>query len=574
MGRGSYTESKRVAGSWMSPRGSRVARAMDQADGNFLPREELERRLAALAERDAKVLPLFAARCALRAFPLLAMPADFDFWPQQERALNLLRIWRALLAAWAGDTVAPEVVEGARRAAETAKGFIAGGEDSSLQGEVLKWSTLVALAEQAARVGSGISVSEQVALAGIVAQTVQDFLFHIAGQGTVDVVLQELEHSESGGSEMLRAASLWLNVTPSDLLMNLAFERLPQGLQQQAKLQSSRDSIGASLLDRIVAICKMLFERGYSLPQAHEDLSALRHYFERSAPQPAAAAPVQPSPVESVSAPAAATTKASPASLHEPWDETQMVNAIPDLEIPAPATPGSSPKDETLFQEFPPKPLADESAREKTAADAPLQRELSYRPSDRHSIEQISEVDHLNRGKLVDALATVLTAPGNESHQTIGLLGDWGVGKSTLVHLLKNELVRRQDQQPFLFAEFNAWAYEHTDNLQAGIAQEMLKALSSDMPRPKKSVAPAANVPAKMRAWLQAGFSQIVWLCKRILITCQFAIALNGWRMLWLLLMLLVAVLPFTWGEVGETLVGLASESGTTSAGDALEIGR
>ena len=60
------------------------------------------------------------------------------------------------------------------------------------------------------------------------------------------------------------------------------------------------------------------------------------------------------------------------------------------------------------------------------------------------------------------------------SHQTIGLLGDWGVGKSTLVHLLKNELVRRQDQQPFLFAEFNAWAYEHTDNLQADACPQVL----------------------------------------------------------------------------------------------------
>ncbi len=108
--------------------------------------------------------------------------------------------------------------------------------------------------------------------------------------------------------------------------------------------------------------------------------------------------------------------------------------------------------------------------KEKTSAEV-------YVPSRRQSAEGISDQDRLNRSRLVEALATVLSGD-NDHHQTIGLLGDWGVGKSTTVHLLKQALWQRREQQPFLFGTFNAWEYEHTDNLQAGMAQEMLKALS------------------------------------------------------------------------------------------------
>lgn len=532
---------------------------MEQARGEFIPREELERRLTALGERNLKALPLFAARCAMRAFPLLAVPEDFDFWPEQERTLNLLAVWRALMLALSGEWMPSQAVTGARRAAAAAQGFLAGGEGSALQGEVLKWSTLVAVAAQVAQAAAvpALSAVEQVALAIGVAQTVHPFLVHLAGEDTTAVVLQELDQWESMGADIVQASPLWLGLAPSSRFVELAFERLPQQLQQRAKRESRQDSLNIRLITGIADRYRALLERGYPVPEAQQDLSALNRYFD----SPAATSGTAPS----------TTVTASAKVAQEPWDETQVVKAIPDLETLASTVPGKIPLDETLFQEFPPKaPAPAESAPEKAAVDALLQRELSYRPSDRHSIEQISEVDHLNRGQLVQALATVLTAPGNESHQTIGLLGDWGVGKSTLVHLLKNELVRRQEQQPFLFAEFNAWAYEHTDNLQAGIAQEMLKALSSDMPRPKGDVAPAATLPAKVRKWWDGFLSQSLWLCKRVLITCRFAIALNGWRMLWLLLMLLVAVLPFTWGDVGETLVGLATESGTTSAGDAV----
>lgn len=93
--------------------------------------------------------------------------------------------------------------------------------------------------------------------------------------------------------------------------------------------------------------------------------------------------------------------------------------------------------------------------------------------------EKPSMVDSLNRQSLADALAKNLVHKKNSDSRTIGLLGDWGAGKTTFVNTLKSELVKRKSAQPFIFGEFNAWAYEHTDNIQAGIAQEVLKAVTS-----------------------------------------------------------------------------------------------
>ncbi|WNO08787.1 P-loop NTPase fold protein [Teredinibacter sp. KSP-S5-2] len=86
--------------------------------------------------------------------------------------------------------------------------------------------------------------------------------------------------------------------------------------------------------------------------------------------------------------------------------------------------------------------------------------------------------DHLDREGLVSSLANLLTDRRNGEHLTIGLLGHWGSGKTRVIDLLKQRL-RKNRKQPFLFGEFNAWAYEHSKNIQAGLAQEMMDALTS-----------------------------------------------------------------------------------------------
>lgn len=142
-----------------------------------------------------------------------------------------------------------------------------------------------------------------------------------------------------------------------------------------------------------------------------------------------------------------------------------------------------------------------------------------------------STTDKLNRQKLVNALAINLIHSTNNHHRAIGLLGEWGSGKSTVLALLKQQLKEFRTEQPFIFGEFNAWAYEHTDNIQAGVAQEMINALTS--------------APAKSIAGIKSFWYSVVWLFQRAWLTLKFSVKTHPFEILKILALLLVAVMPW-----------------------------
>lgn len=172
--------------------------------------------------------------------------------------------------------------------------------------------------------------------------------------------------------------------------------------------------------------------------------------------------------------------------------------------------------------------------------------QINYSPNRRQLPEATSHEDHLNRQPLISALAAVLAHKSNCDHQTIGLLGDWGIGKSTWLRLLKKELLTEHKEQVYLFGEFNAWAYEHTDNLQAGIAQEVIKALSSPAPRLEDIDRTLAG--QKKENQFSCFVRWIGWKRDRILLTAKFAVRLNGGELLKLFFLLLLAVCPVLLG--------------------------
>ena len=194
-------------------------------------------------------------------------------------------------------------------------------------------------------------------------------------------------------------------------------------------------------------------------------------------------------------------------------------------------------------------------------------------------------VDKLNRQKLVNALAANLTHSSNRHHRAIGLLGEWGSGKSTVLKLLKDELKKTHKEQPFVFGEFNAWAYEHTDNIQAGVAQEMINALTS-APESLESKVKDKSEPEKEKTnvnlgvvWnklcsliyklpdllsnyllmdirdVRTGFVSFVtrgklwvavtWLVQRAWLTLQFSVKTHPFEILKILVLLLVAAMPW-----------------------------
>lgn len=100
-------------------------------------------------------------------------------------------------------------------------------------------------------------------------------------------------------------------------------------------------------------------------------------------------------------------------------------------------------------------------------------------------IDQPAEEDKLGREALVKALAAILNYENYPGRMTIGLLGHWGAGKSSVLKMLENELKEAQEKgssaPEYVFATFNAWAYEHTNNIQAGMAQEVVNGLTQGL---------------------------------------------------------------------------------------------
>jgi len=71
---------------------------------------------------------------------------------------------------------------------------------------------------------------------------------------------------------------------------------------------------------------------------------------------------------------------------------------------------------------------------------------------------------------------------------SIGVSGAWGVGKSSLIKLIRNELMLDKsapkgmlsDQNTFLFVEFNAWLYQGYDDARAALLETVAQTLERE----------------------------------------------------------------------------------------------
>ena len=88
--------------------------------------------------------------------------------------------------------------------------------------------------------------------------------------------------------------------------------------------------------------------------------------------------------------------------------------------------------------------------------------------------------DRLDMEKYARALARMVLMAESKPPLTIGIYGEWGSGKSALMHLIRKELENEQKARnlPLLSVEFNAW--EHAGNEQklwAGLSQAIVAAM-------------------------------------------------------------------------------------------------
>lgn len=102
-----------------------------------------------------------------------------------------------------------------------------------------------------------------------------------------------------------------------------------------------------------------------------------------------------------------------------------------------------------------------------------------------------TEVDLLGFGFLVDTLVVALTEP-KLLPVTVGVLGDWGSGKSSLMHLAARDLEREPPSVegggvPYVVVEFSPWQHEDYDDVKVALMRIVLEAVAQRVPEDESS---------------------------------------------------------------------------------------
>ena len=97
-----------------------------------------------------------------------------------------------------------------------------------------------------------------------------------------------------------------------------------------------------------------------------------------------------------------------------------------------------------------------------------------------------AEIDYLNFGYMVDMVVDIATNR-DLSPSTIGLYGDWGSGKSSLMKLAQKKIEEKnteigdeKDSIKTLCIEFNGWLFEGYEDTKTSLCGVILDALADE----------------------------------------------------------------------------------------------
>ena len=78
--------------------------------------------------------------------------------------------------------------------------------------------------------------------------------------------------------------------------------------------------------------------------------------------------------------------------------------------------------------------------------------------------------------KVLAGLAAQMILDAKGKPLSIGIAGGWGVGKSSMVRLIENDL-RAAKKDDVIFLNFNAWLYQGVDDARAALMEEISRTL-------------------------------------------------------------------------------------------------
>lgn len=90
-----------------------------------------------------------------------------------------------------------------------------------------------------------------------------------------------------------------------------------------------------------------------------------------------------------------------------------------------------------------------------------------------------TKTDLLGSDYLVDSLEVLLTEP-RLLPVTVGVLGDWGSGKTRLLRMVADRVGASRD---YVVVEFSPWRYEAYDDVKAALMDAVLTKLEARVPK-------------------------------------------------------------------------------------------
>jgi predicted KAP-like P-loop ATPase len=116
-----------------------------------------------------------------------------------------------------------------------------------------------------------------------------------------------------------------------------------------------------------------------------------------------------------------------------------------------------------------------------------------------------TERDFVNFSGVADTVAEIIVqAQGRPI--SIGISGAWGVGKSSMIKLVRKSLINRnpeEGKQAFLFVEFNAWLYQGYDDARAALMEVIANTLEQEARNQKKGMDKVLSILKRVN-WFRA----------------------------------------------------------------------
>jgi predicted KAP-like P-loop ATPase len=111
-----------------------------------------------------------------------------------------------------------------------------------------------------------------------------------------------------------------------------------------------------------------------------------------------------------------------------------------------------------------------------------------------------TDKDFLNFSCTADTIAELIKQ-ANKKPVSIGVSGQWGVGKSSMIKLVKNSLKKDTDDK-FIFVEFNAWLYQGYDDARAALMDVIAEKLNEEAEKRNKGIDKAKEFLKRVN-WLR-----------------------------------------------------------------------